>query len=372
MKTIGIITIHKVYNYGSILQAFALQTVCERLGFQVEIIDYRFPNAFHFAKMECESHKKNVKAFILKLCYGLALYKQHRAIDCFVSQYLHLSERKYASPDELKASPPQYDIYMTGSDQVWNPRYCYGDPSFLLHFVPAGRGKIAYAASIGNVIAEKSIADEYKKLLAEYQAISVRELSSRFLLQKLIHKDVPVVLDPTLLLSPSEWAKLMRKPQQQEKYILCYYLNYSFDPYPYVDQLTTYLHEQTGYKIVRIVRPPERLLNRKMNFRVGLAVGDFLSLIAGASLVVTTSFHGTAFALNFSVPLFSVVAHRDGTDSRQISLLESVGLGARVLALGDPYPTKEQLPCDYGAAQKKLELLRKDSLAFLKNSLNVE
>ena len=72
------------------------------------------------------------------------------------------------------------------------------------------------------------------------------------------------------------------------------------------------------------------------------------------------------------MPLFSVVAHRDGTDSRQISLLESVGLGARVLALGDPYPTKEQLPCDYGAAQKKLELLRKDSLAFLKNSLNVE
>ena len=372
MKTIGIITIHKVYNYGSILQAFALQTVCERLGFQVEIIDYRFPNAFHFAKMERESHQKNVKAFVLKFCYGFALYKQHRAIDCFVSQYLHLSERKYASPDELKASPPQYDIYMTGSDQVWNPRYCYGDPSFLLHFVPAGRGKIAYAASIGNVIAEKSIADEYKKLLAEYQAISVRELSSRFLLQKLIHKDVPVVLDPTLLLSPSEWAKLMRKPQQQEKYILCYYLNYSFDPYPYVDQLTTYLHEQTGYKIVRIVRPPERLLNRKMNFRVGLAVGDFLSLIAGASLVVTTSFHGTAFALNFSVPLFSVVAHRDGTDSRQISLLESVGLGARVLALGDPYPTKEQLPCDYGEAQKKLELLRKDSLAFLKNSLNVE
>ena len=130
MKTIGIITIHKVYNYGSILQAFALQTVCERLGFQVEIIDYRFPNAFHFAKMECESHKKNIKAFVLKLCYGFALYKQHRAIDCFVSQYLHLSERKYASPDELKASPPQYDIYMTGSDQVWNPRYCYGDPSF--------------------------------------------------------------------------------------------------------------------------------------------------------------------------------------------------------------------------------------------------
>lgn len=372
MKTVGIITIHRIYNYGSVLQAYALQIACERMGFRVEVIDYHFPNVFHFSKMKQEPHAKSIKAILLKFFYAFALYRQHKEIRVFVNRYLHLSNKAYDSPNELQKSPPEYDIYMTGSDQVWNPRYCYGDPAFLLHFVPIRKRKIAYAASIGNNVIDDALIGEYKKLLAQYDAISVREYSSSSLLWDLINRKVPIVLDPTLLLCSSQWHEMMKPSRIKGKYILCYYLNYSFDPFPYADQLADYLREQTGYKIVRIVRPPEKLLNKGVDFRIGLSVGEFLGLIAGAELVLTTSFHGTAFALNFSVPLFSIVAHRDSADSRQASLLKSVGLASRILALGDAYPKKEQIACDYVEAQSKLELLRKNSLTFLRKSLIAE
>ena len=118
MKTIGIITIHKIYNYGSVLQAYALQQVCEEMGFKVEIIDYTFPNEFHAGNkyQECGDNQSNEPKWI-KLLFAKALMRQHKGVNAFVKKYQYLSSKSYSSPDELKESAPAYDIYIKGSDQ---------------------------------------------------------------------------------------------------------------------------------------------------------------------------------------------------------------------------------------------------------------
>ena len=139
MKSIGIITIHKINNYGSVLQAYALQKACEDLNFKVEIIDYNFPNNFHLSNKYAhhQDSQPNEPRWI-KLLYMLDLIKQHKGIRDFVTKYQKLSLKQYNHPSELESGVPNYDIYITGSDQLWNPLHCNGDPVFLLHFAPLG------------------------------------------------------------------------------------------------------------------------------------------------------------------------------------------------------------------------------------------
>ena len=147
MKDIGIITIHKIDNYGSVFQAYALQKVCEDLGYKTEIIDYTFPNEYHRDKQYVAviDSQPNEPRWI-KLLYARELIRQHKGIEAFVRKYQHLSHQIFSSPQDLHQNPPHYDIYITGSDQLWSPRHCKGDPAFMLQFAPDNALKISYAA----------------------------------------------------------------------------------------------------------------------------------------------------------------------------------------------------------------------------------
>ena len=149
MKSVGIITIHKINNYGSVLQAYALQRECESLGYKVEIVDYNFPNGFHRSAenhVDASNDRQMAEPRWIKLLFAPAIIRQHRGIQEFVRRFLRMSEHQYNSPNELRDAPPVYDVYMTGSDQLWSPRYCKGDPAFMLHFAPDHSKKISYAA----------------------------------------------------------------------------------------------------------------------------------------------------------------------------------------------------------------------------------
>lgn len=372
---IGIITIHKINNYGSVFQAFALQDTCEKLGYKTEIIDYLFPNEFQSSiGVKSASIKVRRKDKFIKYLYALELIKQHKGIASFVERYQHLSPKEYLSPTDLAANAPNYDIYLTGSDQLWNPNYCSGDPSFFLEFAPADKKRVAYAASFGVSSVGKEYADKFSTYLKKYSAIGVRENSGVKLVEELTErKDTEVVLDPTLLLNKNEWSKIA-VPQRlvKEKYILCYYLNYSFDSFPYVDKLAKHIQQITGYKLVKVARPPKKFYEANTYHVVGASPEEFLALVRDAELVLTTSFHGTAFAVNFEKPLFSVVASRKSGDSRQISLLNNVGLSDRVLEMGESFPNLESLSCDYTEPAQKLENLRNHSIHFLKTALENE
>lgn len=374
MKSIGIITIHKINNYGSVFQAYALQKVCEDMGYKVEIIDYKFPNIYH----QNNSYAKVVDAQPqeprgIKLLFANALFNQHRGIADFVQKYHHLSSSIYNNPDDLKSNPPQYDIYMTGSDQLWNPRHCNGDPAFMLHFTPDESLKISYAASIGANDIPKDLHPLYKELLSRYKYISVRETSGVDVIRNVTGKNATTVLDPTLLVDKNEWNKIATpKRLIKKKYILCYFLNYSFNAFPYVDELANYMQRQTGYEIVRVARPPHKLKFNHTTYKVGASPEEFLALVRDAEIVLTTSFHGTAFAVNFGKPLISIVEDRNASDSRQVSLLDSLCLKQQVLSISDDFPTLETAIYDVDSEQKSLEALRYESKQFLLKALGNE
>jgi len=373
MEKIGIITIHRIFNYGSVLQAFALQNVCESLGYEVEIIDYVFPNGSHnYLQSKKAIHKLSLEEKIAKYLYVIPLFRQHKKIKQFIKKYLNLSKNTYFLPEDLKLNPPKYDIYLTGSDQLWNPRYTYGDSVFFLDFVQDNKLKIAYASSFGVADIESKYRDNIKKYLLRYKSISVRETSGQDLIKKLTGQQSNVVLDPTLLLDANRWNNYIIEPRISEKYILCYFLNYTFDAFPYVDDLAEYLKEKTGYKLIKIARPPHDLKNRGDKFKISASPLEFLGWIKHAALVLTTSFHGTAFAVNFSVPVFSIIESRKSLDSRQLNLLESLGLENRILTIDDSFPEIDDISYDYSSAQSKLSELRESSISFLKQSLRNE
>lgn len=376
MKSAGIITIHKINNYGSVLQAYALQEVCRRMGYSIEIIDYTFPNIYHSTKAKElgieEVPQQVAEPKWIKALFAKALLRQHKTIARFVTGRLNLSAKSFNSPEELEKYCPVYDIYITGSDQLWSPRYCKGDPSFMLHFVPDNAKKISYAASIGTNAIPDNLIKQYKTLLGRYQSLSVRENSGREIVRKLTGKDVSVVLDPTLLLNRNEWASIIPKgiKRFKKKYILCYFLNYTFEAFPYVDNLARDIQSQTGYEIVRVARPPHHISIYKTKYCVGASPEEFLELIRGAEIVLTTSFHGTAFALNFGRPVFSVVQSHDSKDSRQANILRLLGLEQQILSITDSFPDYKLASYDVEKEQQNLESLRKESIAYLRRSFD--
>ena len=376
MKSAGIITIHKINNYGSVLQAYALQEVCRQMGYNVEIIDYTFPNTYHSTKAKEldieEVSQQSAEPKWIKVLFAKALLRQHKTIAKFVGERLNLSAKSFNSPEELEKSCPAYDVYITGSDQLWSPRYCKGDPAFMLHFAPDSAKKISYAASIGTNAIPENLAKQYKKLLGRYQCLSVRDNSGREIVRRLTGKDVSVVLDPTLLLNRNEWASIIPKgiKSVKKKYILCYFLNYTFDAFPYVDDLAKDIQRQTGYEIVRVARPPHHISVVKTKYRVGASPEEFLDLIRGAEIILTTSFHGTAFALNFGRPVFSVVQSRDSKDSRQANILRLLDLDQNISSISDSFPDYRLASYDIEKEQQALELLRKESIEYLRHSFN--
>lgn len=374
MKSIGIITIHKINNYGSVFQAYALQRACEELGYKTEIIDYNYPNTFHLPqKYASQVDSQPNEPRWIKFLYAFDLIKQHKGIRKFVTEHENLSPKQYNHPDELAADVPHYDVYITGSDQLWNPRHCNGDPVFLLHFAPDNALKISYAASIGANSIPNELKLQYKELLGRYAHISVRENSGAQVVKEVAGKEATVVLDPTLLLNSDQWNQIATpKRQFKKKYILCYFLNYTFNAFPYVDQLAEYMQKQTGYEIVRAARPPHKLGLPHTHYRVGASPEEFLALVRDAEMVLTTSFHGTAFAVNYGKPVFTVVQDREASDSRQVSLMRNLGLENQILSVKDPMPDRSRFTYDEQAEQKRLQVLREQSMCFLKQSLQNE
>lgn len=371
---IGIITIHKINNYGSVLQAYALQETCEKMGYRTEIIDYSFPNDWHNNnKYSTPSDKQPTEPKWIKVLFFHALLRQHVGIANFVKKYQHLSRQSYQSPQLLKEKPPHYDTYITGSDQVWNPRHCKGDPTFMLHFAPDKALKISYAASIGTRTIPEQLAPVYKELLSKYDYISVREFSGAGVVEALTRKKAKVVVDPTLLLSSEDWNTIaLKKRVIKKKYILCYFLNYTFNAFPYVDELAAHIQKLTGYEIVRVARPPHKLSFAHTHYSIGASPEKFLSLVRDAEVVLTTSFHGTAFAVNYGKPVLTIVKDKEGGDSRQLDLMQQIGLERQVMAVGDSFPENDSWSYDVEKAQSRLSVMREDSFEFLKNAIGDE
>lgn len=368
-KIVGILTMHGVVNYGSVLQAYATQKIVEKLGCDCEIIDYKFPKNHLPRRFE-----NPVLSFLYDVYHFFRcrrFYELKNKLYCFRREYLHLS-KVYATREEIIRNPPFYDIYLVGSDQVWNPVHTGGDDVFMLGFVPSGTCKISFSSSFAIEKLPLEYKAEYKRLLGEFKALSVRESNGSSLIKELLGRDVTVTLDPTLMLSAIDWHGLsisVPNKFKEKKYILLYLLNYAFNPAPYVYGLVSYLQNRTGYMVYTLLPLAKGNGIRNVKEIRSASPIEFLQLFESASYVVTSSFHGTAFAVNFGIPLYSVVSESDNGDDRQSSFLKLVSLEQCIVKKNTPFQKCGDGHYNKEIVRLKLDLLRKTSLSYLEQAI---
>ena len=367
-KKIGIITMHRINNYGSVLQAFALQYIIEKMGFDVQLIDYNYPNIFQYTR-GVALPKNDWKAKVIKSMSWLHPYNRYDyKFQDFRNRYFKLSPY-YKDFDVIHQKAISYDLYITGSDQVWNPKFTKGDTTFLLDFAEKNANKISYASSFSCTQLGKEYEATYSELLAQYQAISVREWGGVELVKRLTGQQAVITVDPTLLLDDNAWKTVVSKRCRYSKnYILLYVLSYSFNPIPYIYDLALYLSKKLNLQIVVLGKHP--YLSKYKNVESILDAGplEFLQLIENAVCVVTSSFHGTAFSVNYKKPVYAVVNDKND-DDRVSSFLSDLSLDESIIPMGmalDTIPLDMHSESSWSILNQKREY----SLSYLENAIN--
>ena len=376
-KKVGILTFFNRMNYGAELQAYALHKKVRDLGYDCELLDVLSPRDASAKKpqvhkplassIRIESTKSRINH---KISYYLAAVlgskndqNRKRRFEAFKRDYLTVSKQKFASVDDLYCYEMPYDIFITGSDQVWNPQTTLTSPEpYFLTFAAEDKLKISYAASFGVSSFPDEMKSYYKKWLANIDYISVRENQGADIVRDISGRTATVVLDPTLLLNAEDWNKAAAEPLLKKPYILLYTRIHS----PYITRLACYLSRKTGYSIVRIPRGNIREgVEYKVKNMFDTGPSEFLGLFKNASFVLTSSFHGTAFAVNFNKPFYSIVRKGGAINSRMISLLGNLNLESRLLFDGDDFPKDDDIFVDFSKANVALAKEREKSLSFL-------
>lgn len=359
------ITCHDVYNHGASLQAYALQTYLESLGHDVRIIDYKPDYLSNHYKLWSVSNpiydKPLVKqAYLMaKLPGRLLALKRKKAFDQFTRQYLRLTER-YHSNEELKHNPPKADVYIAGSDQIWNTLFPNGrDAAFYLDFAPKEAKKIAYAASF----ATRDVAKEYRPFVAQmlqnFDAISIREAISLPLLKSLGYDNGVAVCDPVFLLAKEQWNALLPKEKICEKYLLVYDTEGS-------ETLRNIACEIARKKKLKIYNISASSLEYADKDYWASSPVDFARLIREAEYVISNSFHACAFSL-ICEKNFCVVNRSEGINERMKSLLADFGIEDRLV---DVFQTNLLSPMDYSTIGIKIDSLINHSKAYLRQMIS--
>ncbi len=359
---VAIITMHAARNYGAVLQTYALQHYFEEMGNEVEIIDYKLPNQTIKGYL-LNINNKFKKNPIIKLAYlAKTLYPKHittRLFRDFQERRLKLSE-PVTLDEEKRWNFPKADIYCSGSDQIWNPRANGGfNPVYFLDGV-TGK-KISYASSIGIPDLTDKEGKIIKEYLKDYCFISVRELSSIPILKNLGYRPV-CVLDPTLLLGQEEWRYFSHGQVEEESYLLVYY----FGNAKSILNIARQIAQKKGLKIRRISVGFEKYSNDDVIEKF-VTPERFVSLFLNAAYVITNSFHGTIFSINFEKQFLSYPITEN--NARFDSVFQMFDLQERNLRRYSGEEYKELSDIDYVKVSGILEEKREESYVYLKRAL---
>lgn len=366
MKRIGIITFHRAINYGAVLQTVGLYQTLKNMkkssGIEIEIIDYR--NAF-IEKMYSPFYSYNdslIKSLVkVPLYFGLKFSKKRKFMD-FIKENVILS-KKYTQMN-INDAETEYDIIITGSDQVWNDRCAEFDAVYFLNFVKESFKKNSYAASLGMKKIPQELEKEYKERLQDFNNLSVREESANVKLTQLLErKDIQTVLDPTLICDEMMWKKMASELFAQEKYILLYMVNSPIELLEFAKKLS----QKTGYPIYFI---SDKLFSRHkaLNYLSNVSPQEFLGLIKNAEYVVTNSFHGTAFSIIFEKNFYVELNTNMGINNRAKELLELTDLLERDIQYYEEIGISKII--NWNEVKRKLEIERKSSLDYLKQMID--
>lgn len=360
----AIVTLHRVYNYGSALQAYATQRVFEQAGYEAGIIDYITPQRTlrRLLTGVPDDSMSGVKLLAYRCAKSVSILLKEMTFGRFVRRNLNLT-KKYITAEDLDRDPPQADLYVTGSDQTWNSQYNEGvDRGFFLDFVPEDARRISFAASFGKTELDAAEIPDTKRYISRYEGLSVREDSAKDILAGLGRDDAIQIIDPTLQISKDEWLKIASKRLIKPRYLILMLL-YNEDNH--ATEYARKLADEKGLVLVKLSwemkKPP--MVDVLMTHR---SPADFLSLFYHADFVVTNSFHGLAFSINLEKQF--IVVPRNEFNSRIDSLLALTGLQNRLVSDEEQLSVAQE-EIDYAPVRDCLEKERKRAGEFISRYL---
>ena len=370
MRKIGIITLHRSYNCGSMLQAYAMQMIIRDLGYYSEIIDFstEAQRELYDTWFKPLSIKNTVKNLMV-LPHIKHIEFNNKCYEYFMKKYMCLSSAHYSKLDEL--NDDEYDTVVAGSDQIWNITIEDFNDAYFLPWAKKAI-KIAYAPSFGarNISEYADDSNKYSQFIKQFSFLSVRENNGQKWIKDLTGIDAPVVLDPTLLLETADYEKLINNDLNLPKHYIFYYS-------PHYGKKINEL----VYRIAKKYKYPVIAFNSKQFFIKRMdAIGfrlpkyenpsAYLELIKNADLIITTSFHGTVFSSVFK-KTFWIVNNGDmlKSDDRVMTMISSLGLEDRLISYEYDETIDYFASVDYSKFVIRLNGERKKSVEYLKHSI---
>lgn len=351
-KKIITVTCNSAINYGAILQTYGLYCALKKMS-NVEVLNYA-PGYYE--------EQRNHNSLVKKIIQIPNRLKGKFIFNKFEKKYIKLTATKYRNNAQLLQNPPFADVYIAGSDQIWNCNNLINgeDDTFFLNFVPEGAIRASYAASIAmNTIPERQ-KQRYRELLSKFEYISVREPSSIELLNSIGIDNVFSNIDPVFLLEKEEWDNFaLQSPiNLREKYVLVYGYAHDSKVFSYAKKLAKQLH----VKVYSIGTSYLYYCLSQDKYFWCVSPNSFVDLIKNAEAVITNSFHGTAFSLIFNVPLHFFTVSQN-TNARMLDLLNLVGMSERRVLNGQMLTNN----VNFDLCNRKIKEQRSKAIDYLQN-----
>ena len=385
---IGIITYVKCDNYGAELQAYAMQYIYNKLGYDAEIIDLEkqtkdissslstiipaILNRFKIYGLKAPIKIYSLIVDVLKRKYAIRKFAKeieakHLMYTSFFDNKIKHSDCHY-SLKNIYEEELNYDVFVAGSDQIWNYMHTdFLDVYFLMFANKYKAKKISYAASISVPDIPSHLQRKYKNYFENIDYIGVRELNAKDIVERYSNKTATVVLDPTLLILKDEWKRnVANEIITNDKYVLIYTLSGS----KYIKDLAKNIAVQLGNIRVINIKPnfiPEKEDGIEHLYNVGPQ--EWVGLIMNASYMVTDSFHGTAFSINFNIPFTTLLNPSSNMNSRVLSILEITNLKERIIYDDGTNKMPKNLSIKYAPVNDIINEWRVKSRNFITSSL---
>lgn len=348
---IGLLTIHNTQNYGSLLQTYSTYKALDKLGWDIDLIDYRNDAITEREKPSNLTDSISIKQIIKYFIWGNAQKRKYNSIMQFLRDNTSMS-LEY-NKTSIKNANKEYDGFIVGSDIVWGTNITGGDMTYFLDFASDDKQRYSFSSSIGTKWTSNEN-DMIKPLLQKFKKISVREDLASEWIEELIGKKPMVTCDPTVLWKPSFWEKFVLDGYApKRKYVLIYAVNPDkkniIDGIEYAKKRgmpAYFINFYTPVKGTKTIRPTN--------------VNEWITLFANADTVFSASYHGLLFSLYFKKNVFF---YNRGEKSRMISLSQSLNIEDRE---GNAENIEKDNPIDYVTVWGKLEQMREESWKVLK------
>lgn len=369
---VGIITFHNSNNCGSMLETYAIQTIIEKLKYDSEIINFSSKGQIEMYKVFFSNNSlKGIIKNILILPHYKKISFNNQKYEAFKKNYFRLNKNEVCS-DNKKLSDKGYDFIVAGSDQIWNITIPDYDNAYFLNWVSDDVKKIAYAPSFGakNIIKYSNNPSKFTKYIKRFNSLSIRENNGQVWIKDLTGLNVPVVLDPTLLLVREDYEKLVAHDvHEQGDYIFFYCPSFDKEICDFVKMVAS------KYNLRVVVWSSKSYFVKFIN-RFGFKLAQYenpssyLYYIKNAKLIFTTSFHGTVFSTIFRKNFYTIMnGGMYGDDDRVMTLVKELGIEDRLIPYNFDTKFDYMKNVDYTKYDKNLPILKKKSINYLKDSL---